>query len=87
MSLVSSATNERESYIWSIKDMGGKRMREMRSNAYLLHFKHMQAPFHLLGRGPKPSSLKDLDFVQIPISNIPTITSLSNAGPHDLREA
>ena len=59
---------------------GKKRMREMRSNAYLLHFILMQSPFHLLGRGPKPSSLKDLDSGQIPVSNIPIITSLSNAG-------
>ncbi|XP_022864826.1 uncharacterized protein LOC111384741 [Olea europaea var. sylvestris] len=48
--------------------------------AYLLQVKFEKAwqlPFHLLGGGPNPSSLKLSDSGQIPVSNIPKITSLS----------
>ena len=36
-----------------------------------------QVPFHLLGCGPNPSSLKLADSGQIPVSSIPIIISLS----------
>ena len=36
-----------------------------------------QVPFHLLGGGPNPLSLKLADSGQIPVSSIPTIISLS----------
>ena len=47
---------------------------------YLLQGKFMpplQAPFHFLGTGPKPLSLKLLLSGQIPVSMMPTIISLS----------
>lgn len=53
-------------------------MNESVVGVYLLHFKFSQAPFHLLGGGPNPSSLKDADSGQIPVSITPTMMSLSN---------
>ena len=38
-------------------------------------------PFHLLGGGPNPLSLKLSDSGQIPVSSIPTIISLSVVVP------
>lgn len=49
---------------------------------YLLQVKldwDWQVPFHLLGMGPSPSSLKLSDSGQIPVSSTPTIMSLSSA--------
>jgi len=45
---------------------------------YLLHVKFWQAPFHLLGGGPKPSSEKDGESGHMPVSSMPTMTSPSS---------
>ena len=50
---------------------------------YLLQVKLVEAwhlPFHLLGGGPNPLSLKLSDSGQIPVSNTPIMTSLSVVG-------
>ena len=47
---------------------------------YLLQVKLVEAwhlPFHLLGGGPNPLSLKLADSGQIPVSNTPIMASLS----------
>jgi hypothetical protein len=44
---------------------------------YLLQVKLEQAPFHLGGGGGRPSSEKDWDSGQMPVSTMPMMTSFS----------
>lgn len=53
------------------------RTSEIISKTYLLQVKLWHDPFHLVGGGPNPSSLKLLDSGQTPESITPTIISLS----------
>lgn len=47
--------------------------------AYLLHVKLRQAPFHLLGGGPRPSSEKEGESGHTPVSSMPMMTSPSSS--------